>query len=290
MPMKTKWLKMNELSTLSGISRPTIHYYLRENLLPPPVKTGKTMSLYTSVHLECLAFIRDLRENENTPISIIRDEVRKRYGSKWKDSTARESKNSTARSKGEAQRYRIIEKAIDLFSERGYHSTQISDITDALNLSKGTFYLYFKQKNDLIICVFDEIIKNVAKIEETITNDPDPISRIIERAKAYHPFFLKYHKIIDIARAESLEIEQSEKLNLRTIYGKILNQVAHDIRLARETGIIHDDKSDPELLSYIFLGALDFALFRMLMDSSYTFEGILDTLKNLFIPNLMKKT
>lgn len=280
--MKTKWMKMKEFSLLSGVKRQTIHYYLRENLLPPPVKTGKTMSLYTDFHLECLAMVRKLREEENVPISIIRNEVRQRYGSKWRDINI-DGKKTTNRSKGEKQRNRIIEKAIELFSERGYHSTQISDITDSLNLSKGTFYLYFKRKQDLLICVFDQIIDNVSEVEETISKNPDPVERITERAKVYHPFFLKYHRLIDITRAESIVIEKSKNLNLHTIYGKILNQVAQDIQQAREQGIIHYDKEDPELLSYMLLGALDFALFRMIMDNSYTFEEILNTLYKMFI-------
>src|SRR4030042_1750074 len=56
------WMRIRELAQKAGVSRYTIHYYYREGLLPPPLKTGRTMALYTNAHLECLRFIRKLRE------------------------------------------------------------------------------------------------------------------------------------------------------------------------------------------------------------------------------------
>jgi len=43
----------------------------------------------------------------------------------------------------------IIEAAEELFSQHGYHNTQIMDIVKAVGMSAGTFYNYFKDKRDL---------------------------------------------------------------------------------------------------------------------------------------------
>lgn len=65
-------MRMAELARESGVSRETIHYYLREGLLPRPVKGGKTVAYYDESHLERLALIRRLREEKYLPLAVIR--------------------------------------------------------------------------------------------------------------------------------------------------------------------------------------------------------------------------
>jgi len=48
-------------------------------------------------------------------------------------------------------RVRIIEQALKLFSERGYHHTRMTDIANDLGVSKGAIYQYFESKEQLFI-------------------------------------------------------------------------------------------------------------------------------------------
>ncbi|QDQ01345.1 TetR/AcrR family transcriptional regulator [Lysinibacillus fusiformis] len=52
-------------------------------------------------------------------------------------------------SNGERSKQLLLEKAVELFSEKGYHDTKISDIVKLANLTQPTFYLYFKSKQSL---------------------------------------------------------------------------------------------------------------------------------------------
>ncbi len=63
---------MAELARRSGVSRETIHFYLREGLLPRPEKGGMTVAYYGEEHLERLRIIRRLREEKYLPIAVIR--------------------------------------------------------------------------------------------------------------------------------------------------------------------------------------------------------------------------
>lgn len=71
--MPTKRMRIAELSRESGVSRETIHYYLREGLLPPPAKTGKTTAYYDESHLERLRLVRRLRDEKYLPVAVIRE-------------------------------------------------------------------------------------------------------------------------------------------------------------------------------------------------------------------------
>lgn len=55
--------------------------------------------------------------------------------------------------KGEESRQRLIECAAELFWKNGYSATGISEILKQTGLPKGSFYFYFKSKNDLAAAV-----------------------------------------------------------------------------------------------------------------------------------------
>src|SRR5690348_7553402 len=65
-------MRMAELSARSGVPRETIHFYLREGLLPRPRKGGRTVAYYGEEHLERLRTIRRLREEKYLPLAVIR--------------------------------------------------------------------------------------------------------------------------------------------------------------------------------------------------------------------------
>lgn len=55
--------------------------------------------------------------------------------------------------KGEQSRQRLIDCAAELFWENGYAATGISEILSASGLPKGSFYFYFKSKEELAVAV-----------------------------------------------------------------------------------------------------------------------------------------
>jgi len=71
-PAGPKGMRMAELARRSGVTRETIHFYLREGLLPRPEKGGRTVAYYGEAHLERLALIRRLRDEKYLPIAVIR--------------------------------------------------------------------------------------------------------------------------------------------------------------------------------------------------------------------------
>src|SRR5215468_1830665 len=65
-------IRMAELARRSGVTRETIHFYLRQGLLPRPEKGGQTVAYYGEEHLDRLRLIRRLREEKYLPIAVIR--------------------------------------------------------------------------------------------------------------------------------------------------------------------------------------------------------------------------
>jgi DNA-binding transcriptional MerR regulator len=65
-------LKMSELAELSGVSAGTIKHYLREGLLPEPVRTSRNMAYYPREFVERIQLIKRLQETRFMPLKVIR--------------------------------------------------------------------------------------------------------------------------------------------------------------------------------------------------------------------------
>jgi DNA-binding transcriptional MerR regulator len=76
-------MRIGELARGTGVSRETIHFYLREGLLPPPRKVGRNMAWYDDTHVETLALIKRLQQDKYLPLSVIRRLLK---GGRWRAS------------------------------------------------------------------------------------------------------------------------------------------------------------------------------------------------------------
>jgi DNA-binding transcriptional MerR regulator len=66
-------LRMGELARASGVSAATIKHYLREGLLPEPVKTSRNMAYYPAEFVERIRMIKQLQEERYMPLRVIKD-------------------------------------------------------------------------------------------------------------------------------------------------------------------------------------------------------------------------
>lgn len=79
------------------------------------------------------------------------------------------------------RRKEIVRAAALLFEEKGYHATSVTDIAEAVGLSKPTLYHYVKSKGEIVSWIHDEIIDLLlARLEERVAQDmtPDEILRL----------------------------------------------------------------------------------------------------------------
>jgi DNA-binding transcriptional MerR regulator len=66
-------LRMRELAEASGVPAPTIKHYLREGLLPEPVKTSRNMAYYPPEFVDRIRLIKRLQEERYLPLKAIKN-------------------------------------------------------------------------------------------------------------------------------------------------------------------------------------------------------------------------
>jgi len=104
---------------------------------------------------------------------------------------------------------RILEAAAKVFAEKGFHKARISDVAKLAGVADGTVYLYFQNKDDLLIKTFEFIMDEVNSVIRNIyENEPSHKERIKKLITAHYQLASRYPHAAELI---TFELRQSQK-------------------------------------------------------------------------------
>src|SRR5690625_1616352 len=91
----------------------------------------------------------------------------------------------------------IIEAAVKVIAENGYHSSRVANIAKQAGVADGTIYLYFKNKEDILVSLFKE---KMGQFIERISASIESLERADEKLKAMmHMNFRQLAEDLDVS-------------------------------------------------------------------------------------------
>ncbi|WOV88660.1 TetR/AcrR family transcriptional regulator [Sporosarcina oncorhynchi] len=115
----------------------------------------------------------------------------------------------------------IVDAAVIVIAENGYHQAQVSKIAKEAGVADGTIYLYFKNKEDILISVFREKMGIFAENVKEILEKEIPATEKLYKMIDNH-FSLLYNDR-HLAIVTQLELRQSNK-DLRSQINEVLKE------------------------------------------------------------------
>lgn len=276
-------MRISELSEATGFSTSTIHHYMKIGLLPPPLKARSNLYLYDKAHVRALECIQRLKATEHLSLEQVKevlerepqliDEELPPPATAVRDNREH-SEVQGAPNMQEIKRIQIIDEAIMLFSRLGYEAVRVSDITDALHMGKGTFYLYFKNKRDLFLACFDRLDLLIAPIELTdeIREEQDLFKKTQQRWIGFNENYDTFRGVLSLIRTACRSDEKDIKESAAKAYHAWIEPVRRDIEQAVTRGIVRP--LDAELATFFVLGMAESFSFRLSLDSRYSSEEV----------------
>ena len=282
-------MKIGRLAALSGINRSSIHHYLNLGLLPKPDTAGLNIHFYNRTHLAMLREIKRLRDEEKMSLAEIREWMAQQDWTdldKWPGGTTAESpeppdSSSEIRKTQDLKRDQIIETATDLFSRSGHENVRISDITDALRMSKATFYEYFQGKEQLFV----ECIKRLAvvivprEMWHAFREERDYFERQKLRAREFLKSFPGYSGILQQARIFSKVGNPELAAKAKETFQLMAGPLKKDIEYAQNNGMIRS--FDPEIGSHMLLGLAEGIGWKLITDPDLDLDQVISPLLDL---------
>lgn len=113
----------------------------------------------------------------------------------------------------EQMRSNILDAAKKLFVEKGFEETSIRAIAEAIEYSPATIYLYYKDKNAIILDLHAEGFTRMNRDFAVLAHVRDPLERLIAMGRAYVQFSLEnpdFYELMFIKQAPMEGLEKPE--------------------------------------------------------------------------------
>lgn len=169
----------------------------------------------------------------------------------------------------------IIDAAVDVIAENGYHASQVSKIAKKAGVADGTIYLYFKNKEDILVSVFEEkmgqFIEQIVEATNERENASEKLLTLIEMH--FSQLAANHH----LAIVTQLELRQSN-LSLRQQINRILKPylvvIDEIVKEGVEENLFRSDIKIPLIRQMIF-GTLDETVTNWVMnEEKYDLIGL----------------
>jgi TetR/AcrR family fatty acid metabolism transcriptional regulator len=155
-----------------------------------------------------------------------------------------------------------------VFARRGFYQAKVSEIAREAKVADGTIYLYFENKDDILISLFEEQMRAVLdNMRARISAESTPTAKL-EQFALTHLRLIEQNK--DMAEIIQVELRQSSKFMKsykNEQFASYLNLIADIVREGQDAGVFRKDVI-PDLAKRVFFGALD-ELSRFWVLSSY---------------------
>lgn len=193
---------------------------------------------------------------------------------------------------------KILEKAFELFRKNGYTDTKVEDITRKLGISKGSFYTYFKTKEELLCEVLESVKKSEMKKYSKVEIDENPRKTLENFIKERFKSFLELLNNVDIGIVRSFA--------QNTIAGKFHEEMTKFFKSFIKENILLRYESNREynmeiISDFIILAINNYLIEKIVCKKEYTFsskeefDGIVEDNQKLineivkFIDNALKQ-
>lgn len=134
------------------------------------------------------------------------------------------------RARYDARRREVVATAAELFAERGYDGTSMSELTEATGLAAGGLYHYIEGKDDLLIAICDELLEPLLeRAREIVAKDVPPVDRLRELVAAWvaHVVEHRHHMLVFTQERQAIERQQRWRRvrSQRKAFEKILDDL-----------------------------------------------------------------
>ncbi|PID75774.1 MAG: TetR family transcriptional regulator [Deltaproteobacteria bacterium] len=178
--------------------------------------------------------------------------------------------------KADNKHSKIITAATKVFAKKGFFTARISDIAKEAKVADGTIYLYFNNKNDILLSVFEEevgkILHNTRKLLEKETCP----ERMLEVFVRQHLQAMKKNRYL--AEVIQTELRQTSKI-IKTYRNNKFSEytgIISEIIIKGQQEKRYNPEIKPEVAQRIIFGALDEVsrVWNNSMESHYSVEEL----------------
>jgi TetR/AcrR family fatty acid metabolism transcriptional regulator len=176
-----------------------------------------------------------------------------------------------------------------VIGQSGYHNAPISRIAKEAGVADGTVYLYFKNKEDVLISILRETIGQIAsRIEEYFLTEEDPIRKLRFLVTVYFETLASNKNLALVTQIHLRQADEALRRQIGDIIRPYYGLIEHILRNGIEKGIFRPE-IDTRIARRMVFGTLDETITAwVLTGAKYDLLGLIDPVVDLLVHGMKK--
>jgi len=178
----------------------------------------------------------------------------------------------------------IIDAAVVVIAENGYHQAQVSKIAKQAGVADGTIYLYFKNKEDILISLFEEKMGNfIDKIEQMTAGKGTAIEKLLILVETHFSLLSQDHHLAIVTQLELRQSNKDLRLKINDVLKGYLKVIDKILLEGKEAGEFLSDL-DIRLARQMIFGTIDETVTSWVMnEEKYDLKALAPQVHRLLI-------
>lgn len=179
------------------------------------------------------------------------------------------SPSAIRRMREKEQRYETLLRAAEhLFVKQGYHETSVENIADRAEVSVGTVYFYFKNKEELLMKLFSEGVYTLrVTLGQAFLKAEKPEKGFEAAGIAFFDEFCTRHPgmvaiLFKEAVGQSRLLEEARRTMLRKLTDDVYTAL---LTVSESMGIVYESPQTPQVVAVGILGIYERVAYQYLM-------------------------
>jgi len=146
----------------------------------------------------------------------------------------------------------ILKRARKLFSEKGFYNLTVSDIVNSLGIARGTFYLYFKNKNDVYKRVLEELVLEISSKLKLLPRE-NPVEQLRENLRNLLSLFEEDRELALLILNHPHKLNPEFDRLIEEFFKKVYFIVEHSLLTGMKLGLVRS--CNVQVVSRAIVGA-----------------------------------
>jgi TetR/AcrR family fatty acid metabolism transcriptional regulator len=185
--------------------------------------------------------------------------------------------------KGEDTRERILDAALNIFSNKGYHDTRMDEIVEASDTSKGSIYFYFPNKERLFLALVDQFADLLERrVIEAVEQEEQGIMQVRAALQACLETFGRYRRPAKILLVQAVglgTVFEKKRVEVNDRFANLIKKYLDESIAIGDIALV-----DTDVVSYAWMGAIYGIVIRWV----YTGEPDSERILSALLPLLLK--
>jgi len=158
---------------------------------------------------------------------------------------------------GGEKRDRILRAAVTIFSRKGFFNSKVSEVARAASVADGTIYLYFRNKDDLLISLFEEKMGEVvADVRRRIADGGNSLEKLKIFIENHMDLLEREAGLVEVLQVELRQSTKFLKDYTPVKFFEYLEIISDILEEGKREGVLRPDLNVSIARRAIF-GALD---------------------------------